>query len=418
MPGEELPAGVYRDRRGYRAYVWVEGETFSKRFPRDKETGELPSLVDVTAWQRHTRSDAERKLLPKHKPGSFASDVETIYLPAVRAMPTYKERKSQMALWVAEFGELPRDQITPAMVKAVAARWRTQGPRAVQKWVPNKVTRRKERTFELVPKPLAASTVNHRLRALENYFTVCNGLRGDNPVREVAEFDEDEGEARGLPLAIIEAILAKLPDRGYAPRGKARLDVSKAKARLHVMAWLGLPPAQLELLTSADFDEENKSLYVRRRAKGKGVVGGRVPVTAAGVEALKMLDAADAWGAFDQGVVRRAWKRAVDELRKELEASKDKRAKKVAKLLAHVVPYQLRHSHAAAVLQATGSLDVLQKLLRHGDRRTSERYARSQVPAWLAEAAELVEKVQEKRKVQKAQPPQPPPHSTTGSKKR
>jgi integrase len=367
----------------YRVRVWVKGHEYVERF-RDPET----TTDTMQAWRRHTRADAERGKLPAPDPGTFQADAEA-YLASVTAMPTYSERERDIALWCAEFGPRPRTTIQPHEIRAVLNRWLAEGPRAVQQWVLDPVTGRKHQTFELVAGPLSASTVNHRKYALSHLWTVLDGRTARNPAREIPDFDEDPGEPRGIPAAILDAILAALPDRGQAVKGKTWLDASKARARLHVMARLGLPPAQLELLQWEDVDVEGKTCYIQRRRKGRGVQGARRPITSLGVEALKMMQAAGAWGPFDRGVVRRAWRRACAEVQKQLAATGA-----TIDDLSRLVPYDLRHAFAASTLAATGSVDALQALLGHGDRRTSLRYARSQIPAWLAEAAARLEAAQ------------------------
>jgi integrase len=122
----------------------------------------------------------------------------------------------------------------------------------------------------------APASVNKRLRALSNLWTVLDGRRAPNPVLEVAECEEPDPEARGLPYDVIEAILAAIPDTaigkkkdGTRTTGKNIPRPSKTKARLRVIAYTGLAHAQLKLLTRSDVDLEAGTIRLVARRKGR-----------------------------------------------------------------------------------------------------------------------------------------------------
>jgi len=311
-------------------------------------------------------------------PGFRADALE--YLQTVRALPTWSERKQHIEEWIEAFGDRARSSITSADIRRQRDEWLTIGPRRERKRQSNG-----KMAWVQVNKPLAPSSVNHRLRALQNLWTVLDGRHAKNPVREVPEADEPEGEPRGIPVALIVQILAAVSNRGFATKGAKRHGWSKAKARLEVMAWLGLPPAQLALLRPEDVDWDGGTAYVRRRKKGKGVAGAKRPLTAKGLEALKALDTVGAWGAFTMTPVRRAWDRACRKV------EEDAAAAGVTLSLEAVTPYALRHSFGTSTLAATKSLPATQALLGHADARTTLRYARAAVPAWLQAAAEQLD---------------------------
>lgn len=398
---------IQETRYGWRTRIEIAGREHSRRWRRSRYP--VAPIAEMQAWEQRTLAKATLGLLPPTEDSTFADDAAR-YLQAVQAMPTYSERERDILLWVQIFGERQRSSIQGWEIRAVRDRWLLHGPKMVQRWKADPVTRRKVRTYEAVEAPLSASAVSHRLRALANLWTVLDGRHAPNPAREVPEPDEPGDEPRGLPLELVDAILAALPDQGWATKGTARLDVSKAKARLQVMAWTGLPPKQIGLLRAQDVDWDGGTVYVRRRRKGKGVVGQRRPFTALGIDALKALNAADAWGPFAMTPVRRAWQRACRKVQAELAANG------VIVDLSHVVPYALRHSFATATLRSTGSLDAVQMLLGHADKRTSGHYALAAVPDWLAAAAKRLEVHQNRAKVTPIPATSRPQSGTTGEK--
>lgn len=383
-----------------RTRVVVRGREYCKRFPLDTPQSEIDD------WKRYTRADAERDLIPLKPTGHFADDA-LIYLAAVRAMPTYKERARDIGLWVAEFGDAARTTITPLMIRTVRDRWLSEGPAMRQTWTLDAVTKRKTRTWTLERRPLSASTVNHRLRALENLWTVLDGRPARNPVREVPEVEEEAGPPQAIPVALIVRILAALSDQGQAVKDAHRDSPSKARARLHCMAWIGLPPKQLGAVRRENVDWEAPSVYLPKRRKGRGAKGHRIPLTPNGVTALRLLDAAGAWGPFTMTPVRRAWKLAIAAVQRDC-AEEDIEIGDLSTL----VPYALRHSHATATLAATGSLPAAQALLSHADPRTTTHYAEAAVPAWLAEAAKKLGRHRGERAPKKG------PKMDTGKKRR
>ena len=332
----------------------------SRRFPLDA----LPS--EIRAWREQARTEL-RAQQPVPRSG-FAKDA-ALYLAAITAMPSYRDRARDIGLWVAEFGDRPRATITAVEIRAIRDRWLTVGPRHVQHWVTDAATGKRLRRDTLVAEPLRPATVNHRLRALENLYTVLDGRHAPNPVRAVPEVAEDEGPIRAIPPALIRAILAELGD-------------SPTKARLRVMAATGLPHATLGRLDAVDFDPVAKTLWVPGRRKGHGTRGRLMPLTSTAVAALKALAAWDAWGPFSRSALRKAWLRAC----------------RKAGVTVPLRVYDLRHSHAVLTLGATRDLRATQILLGHSTPRLTERYARAAVDPVLAAAAAKVDAAQKKRR--------------------
>jgi integrase len=353
--------GARRHGLGWQASVFVKGVGRSfQPFPLQS------TQAEIDEWRRGERArlELQREALDRGAPaGTFAADAKR-YLASVKAMKDFKNRAYDISLWVDVFGSRRRATIKAHEIRAQRDRWLTVGPKRVYD--------RRRQAWTLVPEPLAASTVNHRLRALENLFTVLSP-QGYNPVRDVPEADEPDEQDRSIPYDVIEMILAAMPDRGRGLKGQPRSTISKSKARLRLMAHTGLTPGQIMALTPADIDAELPAVRVPRRHKGRGAPGGWRPFSADAVPALRAFIAADAWGSFSRDAMRQSWQRACHRLG-----------------LPRIRPYDLRHSFVATTLDDTGDLKAAQHLAGHADSRTTERYAQRAIPGWLRAAAAKV----------------------------
>lgn len=361
----KLPRGVRRHGAGWQARVSVAGAG------RAVAQFDLATSFETMAdWQEDERYRLRKELRTRNPlagatRGSFAEDVTT-YLAAIAAMPDLARRTKDLYLWVAEFGTRRRATITATDIRTVRDRWLTVGPKMMYR----KKTPDTPAHWEAVAIPLAGSTVNHRLRALSNVWTVLDGRRAPNPVREVPEADEAPQLPRALPYDAIARALAALPDRGRGTRHEKRPTVSLTKLRLAVMMWTGLPQKGLAALTPAHIDLEAGTLLTTARRKGAGVGPALLPLLPQAVDALRAFAAADAWGSFSTSSMRTSWRLAA----------------KKADLPTGTRPYDLRHSYGTAVFLASGSLEAAGGLLQHADARTTRRYGLAAVRPVLAAA--------------------------------
>lgn len=125
-------------------------------------------------------------------------------------------------------------------------RWLTVGPKHVHR----KRTKDRAARWEAIATPLAGSTVNHRLRALSNLWTVLDGRRAPNPRARGAGSQRDApGDARDR-IRDHQTHSGRAPDRGRPVRYERRGTVSLTKLRSRVIAWTGMSPAQLMALTA------------------------------------------------------------------------------------------------------------------------------------------------------------------------
>ena len=362
-PGQRrLPSGKWQ----VFVQVKIPGETRYRFISRTFPASSL--LMDRRNWRERIRVEARTgSALTPIGDETFEEDVAR-YLASVAALPTIQERRLHLQEWVQRFGHRPRQSIRPHEIRAQRDRWLTE-PRTDQQG----------RTRP----PYAAGSVNKRLRALSNLWRVLDGRHAPNPVREVPEADEVEGEPRALPYGVIQAILEAMPDVTRAPKGTRRAAGSQTQARLAVMAWTGLAHSQLTGLRRNDVDWEGQSLWVlgrRKGASGKERKGHRKPITAHAIAALRRFDDLDCWGDFSRASMRKSLRTAC----RNVEARFQRDGITID--LSRVRPYDFRHSYATAILAATHDLKATQRLMLHSSASTTERYARAAVDPVLVAA--------------------------------
>ena len=124
------------------------------------------------------------------------------------------------------------------------------------------------------------------------------------------------------------------------------------------------------------------AVFVKGRRKGKGAKGQVIPLTTAGLEALRQFDALDCWGTFSTSSVWQSFQRACAKLG-----------------LSGLRPYDLRHTFGTAVYATTGDLRATQHLLGHASRVTTDRYTLAAVPERLQVAVGQVEHLQQAPKI-------------------
>ena len=316
--------GIYRDQYGIAATVKAGGVQREKRYPHDTP------LKTIKSWQGETRVNLQ-KLAPRAGRGTFAADADR-YLLGVASMPTYKEREKHVAIWAAEFGPRLAHTITTPDIDAILARWLSAG--------------------------LSASTVRHRRNVLLHLWNRLDGPDAPNPVRRALKPRQPEPEARALTYQQIRAILDAMPDIGQGVAGKARDSASKTKARLAVIAYTGLPHSLLKRLRPEDVDWRAKTITVPGRRKGRGSGRRVLPLTDAGLKALRTFDALECWGPFSNSSLYKSFQRACTALK-----------------LTGIRPYDLRHSFATMVYVQTGDVRATAELLMHSpSSHMAERY--------------------------------------------
>lgn len=306
---------------GTLAHIRIHGELHRRHFKRGTDPLTIKQWL-LAIEMKHRRPGTTRT-------GKFADDARA-YLDTVRAMPTFSERERHIEEWVEVFGGKPRDQITPTLIRAQLQVWRT---------VPRSVTYTRTATTK-APKvgdvTLSASAVNKRRTALMHLWSVLDGKAAYNPVREVPKLAEPIPTARAIPYPIIRKMFAAMPP-------------SKTKARLLVIAFTGIPHAQLQQITAGDVDMKRGTVAVAGRKKGSGTAARILPLTKDGIAAFKMMRREEAWGPFARSSLRRNFRVAL---------------KRVAPDLADTVTtYDLRHAFATEMYRRSGDIRATQILI-------------------------------------------------------
>ncbi len=315
----KTPAGLMAHRR-------LDGHLYAKRFPRDTPPAIIRRWLTSVEFTHRTRP----------RTGTFAADAKK-YLRAVTPMPTYDQRARHIAAWVEAFGPLNRVQITPAMIRTKLAEWRT---------TPKQVRQRHklgepERTRTVT---LSAASCNKLRTALVHLYTVLDGKAAYNPAREVPKFPEPAP----LPLAVTYDVIAKLFEA---------MPASKAKARLKVLAYTGIPHAEIMRIQPGDVNLETRLVAVHGRRKGAGTAARIVPLSDEGVQAFDAMATEGAWGAFSQSALRRVLLRACQRVG-----------------VPPVTPYALRHSFGTEIYLRSGDIRATQVLMGHSTPQLTHRY--------------------------------------------
>lgn len=382
MTSARIATGIFKTPTGYRAFVWVprpqpNGRVISKRF---KKTALLTTMKE---WRVDAKRDA--KTAPAIKPSApkagFAGDA-AIYLAAVRAMPSYKDRVRHIADWVTVFGDEPIAAVTPVRIRAQRDRWLTVGPQRVLEKAKGQPATWVERAI-----PLSASSVNHRLRALENFFTVLYPT-ASNPVRHIDEVEEPAAEPRGHSFAIALEILSFMPDVTTPKKDETPEAGSLSRARFEAMLWTGMPAVQLgRLKPDVHIDWTAGTYLPPRRQKGKHSRRARRrqdqprPLLPQAVAALKRFFALGANRHFSSSSLGRSVARAIRA------ANKVRASKRLPLIPEHATVYDLtRHTFGTEAMRASQNLKAVQNLMGHADINQTARYAMAAVTEGTATA--------------------------------
>lgn len=374
----ELPPGTERTATGYRSWVWAGGRNRSKRWRHE------PTITEVKQWREDQRVAARQPTpiaeLPVVLTG-FAADA-TVYLEAVRAMPSYSNRVRDIAEWIAIFGDTPTLEIQSVRIRTARDQWLTIGPKRVLEKPAGKPAR-----WVLRSVPLAASTINLRLRALENLFTVMYPKTA-NPVREVDEVDDGkQADPRGYSFAIALEVLSYMPDVTTPKKGATAEAGSLSRVRFETMLWTSLPKIQLERLKPEHVDWIRSTVLPPRRQKGKRSRRARRhtmlprPLLPQAIDALKRFFALGANRRFSASSLSRALKSAI----RAANVVRAQRRQPIIPLTATC--YDLtRHTFGTEAMRASKNLKAVQELMGHADINQTARYAMAAVAEGAAEA--------------------------------
>lgn len=344
--------GIRRTARGWRVYGRVHGRFFSKSYPKDT------ALKVMKDWRAEQRVKIREKQLAgtieEAPPGTLAGDVAR-YLVIVQAMPGLDQRAFELARWVDAFGtDRVRKAITAAEILAVMHQWRIDG--------------------------LAGSTCNRRRTALLHLWNRLDGKSAKNPVRDVSEFPEGKPEPRGRVYPLLARIFAAM-------------DPTKTRARLKLIAYVGLRHGEIKKLTSEDWRRADGTLLVHGIHKGRGTPVRLLKLTAKGELALKEFARLETWGWFSNSSLHARWTAAIARVNIRAATLAKKRGRPAPDPISHIRPYDLRHSLGTEIYRLTKDLKAVKEYLGHTSLKTTERYMAGAVSDGIAHAAAAFDQV-------------------------
>ncbi|MGE3404385.1 MAG: tyrosine-type recombinase/integrase [Vicinamibacterales bacterium] len=348
------------------------------------------TLKDVRDRRDALRRELER--LAKHREavtGSLAADVPTFLATLAGNKPLQDERRQQLQTWVAALGthaNRPRHAVPPDALQDVLTRWQADG--------------------------CAYSTIHHRRTALNALYKTLDkriplAERPPNPVSDTAmPLKAPRPEPRGLPMPLVLEILAAVSDQGGVVKkgdpSKAkgmrggRNDVSKTRIRIHVMAFTGMRHSELKRYRPEHWRRSTHELVIMA---GKDCHPRVIALLPDAEHWLAQLEAEDATGDFNNGVVNRAFRRALAKvgLAPALPKGTWKRGQPRQRWRAvpgarhgHanprgrtglIRPYDLRHSILTWLTAVTGNTRATQHQGGHTTPVTTQRYDLNAVPA-------------------------------------
>jgi integrase len=314
-----LPSG------NIQVFCKVHGTFYQQVFPPSSTVGERNAWRDRTIEQ-HGGVPLES--------GSLAADVERFLAkPEIAAMKYGRQYATALQAWIAALGPTRRRLgLTRDDLEAV-----------IQTWL----------------QTVSPVTVYHRRTPLLRLYAVLDGPNAPNPVKATTCPAQHRPVDRSVDYATIARILAAMADDRCLSRGIRQ--PSLAKLRATVIAYTGIPPAELMKLQAHHFDRHAGVVRMPWRDKGAGTPAHTRPLSAEGIAAFVALDAAHGWGPFAGEALAHSFKRA---------------ARRVLGPSTAIRLYDLRHSLGAELYRTTRDLATVGRLLGHveGSSVTS-RYA-------------------------------------------
>jgi len=326
--------GVERVGNGLRATIRISGQLYrSPVFPIDTPLSKLEK------WRSKTQMRFARR---RSALTSFADDVVAyLFIDRVANMPSIDTQRHLLKCWVEALGSIGRDDITHDMVEK-------------QLWLWKK-------------KPLSEGTVNKRRTALMSFFGEMNERGEMNPVADTTHFEEKLPPPKHIDYAVIRAVFSVMPK-------------SVAKARLMLLAFAGIPPAQQNDIKPDYVNWKASSVQMPPRNKGKGTDWRQRPLLREGVMAFRYVRRLNAWGFVDSMNLQDPWRRALARARGKFPELS----------VPSYSPYSLRHSFATLAYEITGDLQKTADLCGHASTETTKRYVQGAVPKVQRQAADEV----------------------------
>ncbi len=336
-----IARGIYKLDDGSFRVVAHAGNSRVNQRRKEKRFLAATGVREMKRWQNDVRAAFQRDGLRLQR-DTLAADVPRFMRVMEQRLSCADHRDNEIRAWLLRFGQRRRHTIDTEDVRQQVIAWEAEG--------------------------LAASTINHRLSALSQLYSVLDGEKCYNPVPGVRRLREPPAKPDGRSPETIQRVFTALEQRVTAQnRGWRTL------ARLKVIALTGMRHSQVMRLEADHFFLEHDPPYVVVVDPGKDGEPHAKPLTPDGVEAFRLFVQVDAWGEFSQSAVYKSWKLACE-----------------AAGVPFFNPYKLRHSYATALRAQGMDLADVQELMGHKSAKTTQRYAMV-APKKLAAAADLLQ---------------------------
>lgn len=322
MARKRLATGIYEDASGVLIRVSVNGEPIDFRRDKDGTRYSVHYKKRGLAWLRQERIrrqaaatiGAERKA---EAASLFSADVAR-FLASISSPGHRVNTQGYMAHWERQFTDKTRNEITDLDAQTAFAA----------------IT-------------AADSTRIHIRRALIQFYEAMNGKSGYNPGRSIPKPAKPEEPIRDLPWPDIEAMFTAMRP-------------SRVKARLMLIAYVGLPQKQIRALQPGHLRLDRRELIVHPRRKGAGVSGRVLPLSDFGVAALKEFQRVNAFGSFQNLQMVRAFHSAAQRAGVTLPEG--------------ARPYDLRHSFLTELARGGADIRDIAELGMHATLEQAGRY--------------------------------------------
>jgi integrase len=317
---ERITTGVYRDQFGIAIIVSVNGTP--REFRKDANGLRYASNKGAS-WYRDERARILAR--EQHKEARKVDHSDTFRADVERFLNTLSgghrlNTEGYMKHWTAFFGDHQRNTLTEIDVQTAFAK--------IKK---------------------GASTKRHIRRALVKFYDTLNGITGTNPARVLTPPPKPAEKARAIPYEMIEKIFAALTP-------------SRARARLKVLAYVGLPQKQIAQLQPSDLRLSDRELIAHPRRKGAGAAGRAIPLSDVAIAALREFASLNAFGTFQNSQLVRTFKLGAK--RAGVTLPDDAR------------PYDLRHSFLTEVYRNSGDPFAVSELGLHATLQQTARYTK------------------------------------------
>ena len=324
----KVAKGIYKDKYGVAATVKVDDIQRERRFPRGT------AIKTMRTWQDTTR--ASLRSMPKGEKHTLAYDAPRYVRQVEHRLASIRDRRRHLNRWLTKFGSyltLSLERHLPEL-NAQLSKWR---------------------------ETLSASSCNHGRDALMNLVRILYGRSAAEGLSDLITFRKPPPRLRAVSRVHLAAVLAQIePGTVLA-------------ARLQLMSWTGMRPAQIGRLTPEHFvlDHEVKIPHVIV-PRAKGGRDALIPLLEEGIAAAREFMKLEAYGAWGTERANRALKVAARKAGQEA-----------------FTLYQIRHSFASALRESGADVADIQYMYGHTNPNTTEIYA----PAVMKKNREAIERL-------------------------